>query len=168
METENSSKTDAGNGIVNSFPARIPLLRFTISQPGVTTVTFGRPPKGYTLVRECSHLHMRYHSIVLVVALLAAGFSTSAAAEDSTPLPPARTVVQRVAPTYPEVARRMQMSGVVKLRAKVAPNGTVRSIEALGGSPLLVQAAEDAVKNWKFAPAAQETRELIELRFAPR
>lgn len=109
---------------------------------------------------------MRHHSTVLVVALLAV--AVGAAEQDPAPPQRGRTVIHQVVPTYPEVARRMQMSGVVKLRARVAPNGTVKSVESLGGSPLLIQAAEDAVKNWKYAPAPQETRELIELRFEPR
>jgi TonB family protein len=109
---------------------------------------------------------MRCRFLVLVVALLAGVMS--ALAQDSAPTQPTRTVVHQVVPMYPEVARKMQMSGVVKLRAKVAPNGTVKSIEALGGSPLLVQAAEDAVRKWKYAPAPKETREMIELRFEPR
>lgn len=76
-----------------------------------------------------------------------------------------RTVVHRVAPAYPDLARKLQIGGVVKLRATVARNGTVKQIEPVGGNPLLLKAAQDAVTNWKYAPAANETRELIELRF---
>jgi hypothetical protein len=36
------------------------------------------------------------------------------------------------------------------------------------GDPVLIKAAQDAVMTWKFAPAAEETNELIELRFGPR
>jgi TonB family protein len=109
---------------------------------------------------------MRCRFVVLVVALLAV--ARIAAGQDSAPAEPARTVVHQVVPTYPEVARKMQMSGVVKLRAKVAPNRSVKSVEAMGGSPLLVQAAEDAVRKWKYASAPKETREMIELHFEPR
>jgi TonB family protein len=74
-----------------------------------------------------------------------------------------------VAPTYPDLAKRLQISGVVKLRAIVAPNGSVKLIEALGGNPVLMKAAQEAVTNWKYAPGPDETRELVELRFnAPR
>jgi TonB-like protein len=58
------------------------------------------------------------------------------------------------------------VSGVVKLVALVAPNGPVKSTEAVGGNPVLIRAAVDAVKGWKFAPALNETREVIELRFS--
>lgn len=55
---------------------------------------------------------------------------------------------------------------MVKLVALVAPNGSVKSTEAVGGNPVLIRAAVDAVKGWKFAPALNETREVIELRFS--
>jgi membrane protein involved in colicin uptake len=56
----------------------------------------------------------------------------------------------------------------VKLRATIAPNGSVKSIESVGGNPLLIKAAHEAVKKWRYAPAADETRESIELRFDTR
>jgi TonB family protein len=77
-------------------------------------------------------------------------------------------VVRQVVPTYPDLARKLHITGVVKLVATVAPNGNVNSVEVLGGNPVLIQAAEEAVENWKFAPAGEETHELIELRFGPR
>lgn len=76
-----------------------------------------------------------------------------------------RKVVRRVEPRYPEMAKKMNISGTVKLFAVVAGNGTVKAVELVGGSPLLVQASQDAVKEWKFTPAAAESKELIELHF---
>ena len=75
-----------------------------------------------------------------------------------------RKVVRRE-PRYPEMAKKMNISGTVKVFAVVAPDGTVRAVESVGGSPLLVQASEYAVKEWRFAPAAAESKELIELHF---
>jgi TonB family protein len=109
---------------------------------------------------------MRCRFAVLVVALLAVAIG--APAQNSAPPERERKVVRRVVPTYPDLARRLQITGVVKLRATVVPSGNVKSIEALGGNPLLIQAAEDAVGSWKFTPATEETHELIELRFGPR
>jgi len=78
-----------------------------------------------------------------------------------------RPVVRRVAPVYPELARKTRISGLVRLRATIAPNGSVKSIEAVGGNPLLLKAAQEAVTNWKYAPAPNESHVLIELRFSP-
>lgn len=52
-----------------------------------------------------------------------------------------------------------------ELRLEIAPNGSVKSIESVGGNPLLIKAAQEAVTKWMYAPALHETRELIELRF---
>jgi membrane protein involved in colicin uptake len=49
----------------------------------------------------------------------------------------------------------------------VAPNGKVKSTHVIGGSPLLAKAAVDAIEKWKWVPAPQETKELIELNFHP-
>ena len=101
-------------------------------------------------------------TVVLVLLAAAAGFLF---AQDTDTSHEAREVVHKVAPIYPDLARRLQISGIVRLRATVAPNGSVKSIEPLGGNPLLLKAATEAVNNWKYAPAPNETRELIELRF---
>ena len=103
-------------------------------------------------------------TLFLALALLAAAVTAAFAQDSDTPLN-AHKVVHRVAPTYPDLAKKMQLTGVVKLRATVAPNGSVKSIEPVGGNPVLLKAAQDAVTNWKYAPASNETRELIELRF---
>ena len=76
-----------------------------------------------------------------------------------------RKVLRRVEPRYPEIAKKMSISGTVKVFAVVAPDGTVKAVEVVGGSPLLAQASQVAVKEWKFAPAAGESKELIALHF---
>jgi TonB family protein len=70
-------------------------------------------------------------------------------------------------PVYPELARKMALEGTVKLQVTVAPNGTVKSVQAVGGSPVLVKAAEDSVYKFRWIPAKQESKELIEMRFHP-
>lgn len=77
-----------------------------------------------------------------------------------------RKLVRKVEPRYPELARRMNLSGTVKVVAVVAPDGSVRKVEPVGGSPLLVQAAENAISQWKFA-IGTESRETVELHFTP-
>lgn len=76
-----------------------------------------------------------------------------------------RAIVRKVVPAYPDAARRINLCGTVKLLATVSPNGTVKSIQAMGGSPILVQAAQEAVYRWQYAPASSETKEPIELHF---
>jgi TonB family protein len=104
--------------------------------------------------------------ITLFLALLTIA-ARVAPAQDSDSPSHARKVERMVAPVYPDLARRLQMSGVVKLTAAVARDGSVKSIKPLGGHPVFVKAAQDAVTNWKFVPAQQETQELVELHFKP-
>jgi len=79
-----------------------------------------------------------------------------------------RKVVRKTIPSYPEVAKRMNLAGIVKVLVTVAPDGTVKTVQPMGGSPLLIQAAQDAVYKWKFTAASAETKELIELHFDPQ
>jgi TonB family protein len=78
-----------------------------------------------------------------------------------------RKAKTRVAPMYPELAKRMSISGVVKVEVVVAPNGSVKSTKVVGGHPLLVNAAVDAVKKWRFETASEETTGVVEFRFDP-
>ena len=94
-----------------------------------------------------------------VAALLSLPLAVSQQAESQ------RKVISKVVPNYPELARRMHLEDTVKLMVTVAPNGTVKSTEAVGGSPVLVRAAEDTVYKWRWASAPQESRELVELQF---
>jgi protein TonB len=76
-----------------------------------------------------------------------------------------RKIVRKTDPQYPEIAKRMNLSGTVKVIAIVAPDGKVKSVEPVGGSPLLIQAAQASITQWKFAPAGAESKEVIELHF---
>ena len=79
---------------------------------------------------------------------------------------PQRKIVTRTAPAYPELAKRMHVQGTVKIEATVRPNGTVKSTRVIGGSPVLVGAAIEAVSRWKFEPAANESLEVVQITFA--
>ena len=78
-----------------------------------------------------------------------------------------RPVKTRVSAKYPELARRSNIVGVVRLQVVVAPNGRVKSSDPIGGNPVLVEAAIDAVKHWEFEPAKEETTEVVQFTFVP-
>jgi TonB family protein len=62
-------------------------------------------------------------------------------------------LMRSVPPVYPETARRLGLKGAVTVEAQVAPDGSVKSVKALDGEPLLAKAAETAVKQWKYRPS---------------
>jgi len=53
---------------------------------------------------------------------------------------------------YPAVARAARIQGTVVLSAVIAKDGTVENLSLLSGHPLLVPAAMDAVKQWRYRP----------------
>ena len=78
-----------------------------------------------------------------------------------------RKVIIRVAPTYPAVARTMKLSGTVKLEVLVQASGNVKSVQVKGGSPVLAQSAQNAVRVWKWEKADHDTTEQVECYFSP-
>ncbi|HXY52397.1 MAG TPA: energy transducer TonB [Terriglobales bacterium] len=78
-----------------------------------------------------------------------------------------RKVKSKVLPTYPELARRMGIAGVVKIAVVVAPNGAVKSSKLVGRTPGSAPAALDAIRKWRFEPTATESSGVIEFKFDP-
>ena len=111
---------------------------------------------------------MRGRVAITVVALAAASFpalSPKCWGQEQQQTENRRKVMNRVPPVYPELAKKMNVIGAVRVFAVVAPNGKVLRTEVVGGSPVLLKAAEDAISKWKWAAAPDETKELIEIRF---
>ena len=79
-----------------------------------------------------------------------------------------RRAKSKVQPTYPELARKMNISGTVKIEVVVSPNGTVKDARVVGGHPVLASAALDAAKKWRFEPASVESSGVIDFKFEPR
>lgn len=77
-----------------------------------------------------------------------------------------RKAVNKVKPAYPQLARQMQVSGTVKIDVVIAANGSVKSLKPLGGHPLLIQAASEALRKWRYAPGP-ETTTIVEFKVRP-
>jgi TonB family protein len=78
-----------------------------------------------------------------------------------------RKVVLRVEPEYPEIARKMQIRGIVKLKLWIRGDGTVIRVEYIGGHPLLAESAVSAVRKWKFESRPSDTTLQVGLKFSP-
>jgi len=100
-------------------------------------------------------------ALALVLGLAPMGIA--AQNEGSTEI--VRKVRSRVAPQYPELARRMGLTGIVKIEVVVSPDGTVKEARVSGGHPVLANAALDAVKKWKFEPSGGESTGTVSVRF---
>jgi TonB family protein len=78
-----------------------------------------------------------------------------------------RKVKSKVAPVYPELARRLNLSGVVRVEITVTTKGDVKTAKLVGGHPVLANAALDAGKKWRFEAGSEETTGIVEFRFDP-
>jgi protein TonB len=61
-------------------------------------------------------------------------------------------LIHRVEPVYPTLPRQMGRGGRVELRAIVATDGTIQSLQVVSGDPLFIQSALDAVRQWRYRP----------------
>lgn len=62
-------------------------------------------------------------------------------------------LVRKVEPTYPQMAKIARVQGAVLLAALIGKDGTIQNLHVVStASPLLNQAALDAVKQWKYKP----------------
>jgi protein TonB len=80
------------------------------------------------------------------------------------------SLIHRVQPDYPLVAKLMRLSGTVELRAVIGTDGEVHEIEVLSGNPILAQAACAAVRQWRYRPTqlsgkSVEVETLITVKF---
>jgi TonB family protein len=98
--------------------------------------------------RECK---TRYGAMVgcLVVMLVCL---TPGRAQDND-----RKILKKVEAQYPSILKRRGIGGTVRLKVQVRADGSVKDVEVLGGNPALADAAEKAVRQWRFTPGGETT-----------
>ena|ERR1700740_3310415 len=99
---------------------------------------------------------------VLATATLAAAIVS---AQQSSVEESKRKIKYKTNPQFSEIARRMNLSGKVKVELVIAPDGHVKNTHAIGGHPILVQSCLDAVKDWRFEASPEETTQIVEFEF---
>jgi periplasmic protein TonB len=75
-------------------------------------------------------------------------------------------------PVYPAIAKSARVSGTVELHATISKNGSIKDLHVVSGSPMLQQAAVDAVRTWRYKPymlndAPTEVETTIRVVFSP-
>ncbi|HEY0701696.1 MAG TPA: energy transducer TonB [Candidatus Acidoferrales bacterium] len=101
---------------------------------------------------------------------IALGLAISVTAQELVPTASSasRKVRTKVTPNYPGLARQMNVAGRVKIEVTISSDGRVVSTRTVGGSPLLVGAATDAVKKWRYEPSSKESIEIVEFEFSDK
>jgi TonB family protein len=102
--------------------------------------------------------HALYRRLFLGAFLLCSGSAAFAAGAR-------RNVVSRVPPAYPELARRMHVTGTVILHLTIQPDGSVSEAKVESGHALLSPAAQEAVKRWKFEPSPDTSDMTVDVNF---
>lgn len=107
-------------------------------------------------------------ALLAVVILAVAASPTHSGAQQAQSEEIVRRAKSKVQPSYPDLARKMNIAGTVKIEVVVAPNGTVKVARVVGGHPVLATAALDAAKKWRFEPSSEESSGVIDFKFEPR
>ncbi len=76
-----------------------------------------------------------------------------------------RRLVQHVEPVYPEIAERNKLEGAVVLRIVIEADGHVSDVRLASGNAVLVKAAMDAVKVWRYTAAAEASVGFVQINF---
>jgi protein TonB len=82
----------------------------------------------------------------------------------------AALLAHEVAPVYPPFAKRARIEGTIELSATIALDGKVKDLAVVSGNPLLIEAAQNAVKQWVYRPTylngqPVEVLTIIDVRF---
>ena len=104
-----------------------------------------------------------FAAIAMAAALSVVGLQSQEAQGDIM-----RRAKSKVAPVYPELARKLNIAGIVKVAVVVAPNGSVKEAKVVGGHPVLASAALEAARKWRFEPTALESSGIVDFKFEPR
>ena len=120
---------------------------------------------GFPLLKGDVSMRCKWRKVALAAGVLFILSGVVGRAQTGTTDESKRKVKTKVAPVYPELARRMNVAGKVKIEVVISPDGHVKTTRVVGGHPLLVQACQDAVKEWRFAPAPEETTQTVEFEF---
>jgi len=105
---------------------------------------------------------MRPLASVCLLAALALSLYQGALAQSSS-----RKIKSKPLPDYPELARKNNISGIVRMELLIAADGKVKDVKVLGGNTVLVQAAVTAAMKWKYEPATEESVVIEKVVFNP-
>jgi TonB family protein len=103
---------------------------------------------------------MRLRPLVYAAILLSA-LAMSASGQET------RKAIVKITPRYPEVARRINLVGTVKVEVVISADGKIKNTTVVGGHPILISATLDALREWKYEPSKTETVATLIFEFRP-
>src|SRR5271165_131340 len=97
----------------------------------------------------------RFRLLAMLVALLVCRVAAQSNPPEQVQVPSGVSqglLISKVQPTYPPLARQARVQGTVVLQALIGKDGSVQNLTVISGHPMLIQAAMDAVKQWRYRP----------------
>jgi protein TonB len=61
-------------------------------------------------------------------------------------------LLNKTQPNYPPIAKAARVQGTVVLQATISKTGTIENLHVISGNAMLVNAAVDAVRSWRYKP----------------
>jgi len=74
-------------------------------------------------------------------------------------------LLKKVVPAYPDILKKMNVSGTVRVEVTINPDGSVKDVENRGGNAIFVDSVAAAVRGWKYAPADRQHTADISVTF---
>jgi len=99
----------------------------------------------------------KFCCLLVMLSCIPAGY-----AQDAT-----HKILKKAPVQYPEDLKKRGISGTVRLKVHIKPDGSVKDTEVLGGSAVLAESAQKSVSQWKFSPASTETSVEVVVHFDP-
>src|SRR5580704_4573637 len=97
--------------------------------------------------------------LLAVLATASLGIASLRAQEGDAP-GSKRRVKTMGKPQYPDLAKKLNLAGVVKIEVTIGTDGRVKRTRVVGGHPVLASEAEKAAMQTEFEPGPKETSEI--------
>lgn len=105
------------------------------------------------------------HALAALCLAAALAFLPSVVAQENAPKENQPKLLKKVIPAYPDILKKMNVSGTVRVQATIAADGTVKDVEARGGNAIFIDSVAAAVRSWKFAPGERQRTADITVNF---
>ena len=104
---------------------------------------------------------------IVLLAIVAVIFTGVRLSAQSSAGDAPRRIKVAVRPEYSALAKRLNLSGTVRVEVLIAPDGKVKKARVVGGHPVLALDAERAAMLTEFEPAAKESTQVLEFLVGP-
>jgi TonB family protein len=169
VRAERSPEKGAGISAAGTLKKAAEVETETTPQPDVATATMtpaARPAENKAASSAPSELVADPPTVTIAASEMRTQFTGMGSPSAALPTLEAKvsqgvvrgTLTHKVEPIYPAQAMKAHISGPVTLEVTIAENGTVRNVEKLNGSPVLMQAAADAVRQWRYSPSLLDNK----------